>query len=93
MRDPYDILKHPVVTEKATALSEKNQYVFNVATDATKQEIRFAVRSVFKKTVLRVNTMPVAGKKVRQRYANYGKKPDWKKAIVTLKEGETIDLV
>lgn len=93
MRDPYDILKHPCVTEKATALSEKGQYVFNVATDATKQEIRYAVRQVFQKNVVRVNTMPVAGKKVRARSANFGKKPDWKKAIVTLKAGETIELV
>ena len=93
MRDPYDILMHPRVTEKATALSERSQYVFQVATDATKQEIRYAVRQIFKKDVVRVNTMHVEGKKVRQRYASAGKKPDWKKAIVTLKPGETIDLV
>jgi len=93
MRDPYDILKHPVVTEKATALSEQGQYVFNVATDATKQEIRYAVRQVFKKNVVRVNTMNVTGKKVRERYVSAGKKPNWKKAVVTLNQGETIDLV
>ncbi|MEM1058311.1 MAG: 50S ribosomal protein L23 [Verrucomicrobiota bacterium] len=93
MREPYDILRHPSVTEKATALSEKSQYVFRVAPDATKQEIRYAVRQVFKKNVVRVNTMNVTGKKVRERYVSAGKKPNWKKAIVTLKAGETIDLV
>jgi large subunit ribosomal protein L23 len=93
MRDPFDILKHPRITEKATALAEKSQYVFKVVPDATKQEIKYAVEQIFKKKVARVNTLNVTGKKKRERTASFGKRPDWKKAIVTLKEGEKIDLV
>lgn len=93
MRDPYDIVKTPRVTEKSTALSEQGQYVFKVATDATKIEIKHAIKEIFKKDVVRVNTLQVLGKKKRERTSNFGKKPDWKKAIVTLKAGEKIDLV
>jgi large subunit ribosomal protein L23 len=93
MRDPFDILKHPRITEKATALAEKNQYVFKVVPNATKIEIKYAVEQIFKKKVARVNTLNVTGKKKRERTAASGKTPDWKKAIVTLKNGEKIDLV
>lgn len=93
MRDPHLIVKVPRVTEKATGLGEHSQYVFQVANDATKQEIKYAVQQIFKKKVLRVNTMIVLGKKKRQRTAHAGKKSDYKKAIVTLPKGEKIDFV
>ena len=93
MRDPYDIVINPRVTEKGTALAEAGQYVFKVATDATKVEIKYAIKQIFKKDAVRVNTLNVLGKKKRERTRNFGKKPDWKKAIVTLKAGEKIDLV
>ncbi len=92
MRDPFDIIKTVRVTEKTTLLNESNQYVFVVNVRATKVEIKHAVEKIFNKKVDRVNTMQVLGKKKRERRADFGKKPDWKKAIVTLKEGEKISL-
>lgn len=93
MRDPFLIIKTTRVTEKSTALSEKhNQYVFKVAVNATKQEIKHAVKTLFKKDVVRVNTLQVGGKLKNSR-VGLGKRPDWKKAIVTLKAGEKIELV
>ncbi|PTY01318.1 50S ribosomal protein L23 [Verrucomicrobia bacterium LW23] len=93
MRDPFFIIKTPRITEKATALSSLGQYVFRVASDATKQEIKYAVKTIFKKDVAGVNTLNVRGKKRRSRTIHAGKTSDWKKAIVTLKEGEKIDFV
>jgi large subunit ribosomal protein L23 len=94
MRDAFDIIKNVRITEKGATLAEKhNQYVVRVVKDATKQEIKYAVKTIFGKTALRVNTMQVRGKLRRERSANFGKRPDWKKAIVTLKEGEKIELV
>ncbi len=82
------------MTEKATGLTEKHgKYVFVVAPDATKIEIKNAVETVFKKKVKSVNTINVLGKKKRERRADFGKKPDWKKAVVTLQEGESISFV
>jgi large subunit ribosomal protein L23 len=95
MRDPLHIVKSVRLTEKATALSEKhNQYVLKVAPNATKQEIKHAVKVLFQKTALRVNTMRVDGK-LKRRLGGHqmGQRPDWKKAIVTLKAGEKIELV
>jgi large subunit ribosomal protein L23 len=93
MRDPFTILKTPRLTEKSTSLAQKhNQYVFKVATDATKQEIKYAVQQLFQKTVLRVNTLQVTGKSKRTRHG-IGRRNDWKKAIVTLKEGDKIEIV
>ncbi len=93
MRDPYSIIKNIRLTEKAALLSETdNQYVFVVDRSATKIEIKYAVEKIFNKKVEDVNTMQVLGKKKRERRADYGKKPDWKKAIVKLKEGEKISL-
>jgi large subunit ribosomal protein L23 len=95
MRDPLHIVKSVRLTEKATALSEKhNQYVLKVAPSATKQEIKHAVKVLFQKTAVRVNTMQVAGKQKRRLGGQQmGQRPDWKKAIVTLKAGEKIELV
>ncbi len=94
MKDSFDHIQTVLLTEKATLLSEKhNQYVFRVSPRANKIEIKRAVELLFKKTVVRVNTANFAGKKKRERTANFGRRSHWKKAVVTLKEGEKIVLV
>jgi large subunit ribosomal protein L23 len=93
MHEPYDIIDTIRLTEKATLLSEKhNKYVFRVATYANKTQIKQAIEKLFGKKVLDVNTCNYAGKKRRQRTAAYGRTASWKKAIVTLKEGDRIEL-
>jgi large subunit ribosomal protein L23 len=94
MNEPYDLIQNASLTEKATLLSEKqNKYVFRVAPRANKIEIKRAIEQLFKKKVVDVNTCNYAGKKKRERRADYGRKSHWKKAIVTLAEGEKIELV
>ena len=93
MNEPYDIIETVYLTEKATLLSEKeNKYVFRVRPHANKTQIKKAVEALFKKTVLAVNTCNYAGKKKRERTAAFGHQADWKKAIVTLKKGDKIEL-
>lgn len=93
MRDDADILNTICLTEKATQLADQhNQYVFNVNPKATKPQIKRAIENLLGKKVLSVNTCNYAGKKKRERRADYGRRPHWKKAIVTLKEGEKIEL-
>jgi large subunit ribosomal protein L23 len=93
MSDHFDIIDTVRLTEKGTLLTEKhNQYVFRVNPRANKTQIKHAVEKLFGKKVKRVNTTNYAGKKKRERTASFGRKPHWKKAIVTLKEGEKIDL-
>jgi large subunit ribosomal protein L23 len=90
----FDQIQTVILTEKATLLSEAlGKYTFRVAPSATKLEIKRAVEQLFKKTVVDVNTANYAGKKKRERTASFGRKPHWKKAIVTLKAGEKLDLV
>lgn len=94
MNEAFDHVQTVILTEKATLLSEKhNQYVFRVSPRANKLDIKRAVETLFKKTVLNVNTANFAGKKKRERTANFGRRAHWKKAVVTLKEGDKIDLV
>jgi large subunit ribosomal protein L23 len=94
MHEPFDIIQRASLTEKASLLSEKqNKYVFRVSPRANKIQIRQAIEKLFQKNVVDVNTCNYAGKKKRERRANFGRKPHWKKAIVTLKAGEKIDLV
>jgi large subunit ribosomal protein L23 len=94
MNEPWDLIQTASLTEKATLLSEKqNKYVFRVAPRANKIQIKRAIEQLFQKKVLDVNTCNYAGKKKRERSPNFGRKPHWKKAIVTLAEGEKIDLV
>jgi large subunit ribosomal protein L23 len=94
MKESFDQIQTVILTEKATLLSEKhNQYVFRVNPKANKLEIKRAIEQLFKKTVLDVNTANFAGKKKRERTANFGRRAHWKKAVVTLKEGEKLDLV
>ncbi len=91
--EAYDIIETVRLTEKATLLSESlNKYVFRVSPRANKVQIKQAVETLFKKTVIGVNTANYAGKKKRERTAAYGRKAHWKKAIVTLKAGDKIDL-
>jgi len=86
------LLIAPVITEKGTVLQEKhNQYLFRVAPRANKIQVREAVEKLFKVHVTGIRTVTVHGK-MRRMGRNQGRKPSWKKAIVTLKEGETIDL-
>ena len=87
----YDTILAPVITEKATVLSEQNKVVFKVAMNATKDEIADAVEALFKVQVTKVNTILVQGKTKRFR-GILGKRNDMKKAIVTLAEGQSIDI-
>ncbi|NPD66971.1 50S ribosomal protein L23 [Lichenicola cladoniae] len=87
----YDIVRAPLITEKATALSEKNQVVFRVSIDATKPQIKAAVEGLFGVKVLGVNTLIQKGKTKRFR-GRPGVRSDVKKAFVQLAEGQSIDL-
>lgn len=87
------VIKKLQLTEKATALSEsQNKYAFKVDPAANKMQIRKAVEEAFGVSVVSVNTQRYAGKKKRERTMRYGCRADWKRAIVTLKEGSRIDL-
>lgn len=93
MNEPYDVVKTVRITEKGTALSQKhNAYLLEVDRRANKIDIRRAVEKIFGVKVLRVNTMNVGGKAKRLRYMKYGRTNDKKKAVVTLKEGDKIEL-
>jgi large subunit ribosomal protein L23 len=87
----YQVIVSPVVTEKATRLNEFSQVTFRVALDATKPEIRAAVEQLFGVKVEAVNTVVMKGKTKRFR-GREGRRSDWKKAVVRLQAGETIDL-
>ncbi len=87
----YEVLRRPLITEKNTGLQASNKYVFEVATGANKPLVKAAVEKVFKVTVSDVNIVSVYGKKKRYG-ARMVAKPSWKKAIVTLKEGDKIQI-
>ena len=87
----YDVILSPHITEKATLLSEHNAVVFKVTNDATKPQIKAAVEALFDVTVLGVNTIVQKGKTKKWKGAPY-KRSDIKKAIVTLKDGQSIDV-
>ena len=88
--EDFDVLLGPIVTEKATSLSEHGQIVFKVRIDATKVQIRKAVESLFDVKVTRVNTIRVTGKTKLFRQT-LGRRSNYKKAVVTLAEGQNID--
>jgi len=93
VKDPRQVLLKPVVSEKSYALLESNQYTFIVHPSASKPEIADAVRTIFDVTVTRVNTLNRQGKKTRnRRTGKVGSKASTKRAIVTLAEGDSIDL-
>ena len=87
----YDVIVSPAITEKSTMASEQNQVVFNVAKKATKPEIKAAVEALFDVTVTGVNTIVQKGKTKKWKGAPY-QRSDMKKAIVTLKDGQSIDV-
>ena len=92
--DPYYIIKSPVVTEESTLqMTTRNQYVFRVDPRATKSQIRDALETIFNVKVTSVNTMNYAGKLIGRRPRVRGRRASWKKAIVTLREGDKIDLL
>jgi large subunit ribosomal protein L23 len=91
MKEAQKIIRRPLITEKSTRQKdESRQYIFEVHRDANKIEIQSAVERLFKVKVLQVRTSNVLGK-VKRLGRRYGKRPDWKKAIITLKEGDRID--
>jgi large subunit ribosomal protein L23 len=91
MKEGQRIIRKPLVTEKSTQQKETgNQYAFEVDRNANKIEIQFAIERLFKVRVVQVRTSNVLGK-VKRLGRKFGKRPDWKKAIVTLKEGDRID--
>ena len=93
MKDPSAIIKGIQLTEKGTELSDKhNKYLVRVDPAANKLEIKRAVELVFRVSVAAVNTMNYRGKLKRERQSRYGRRSDWKRAVVTLKEGSKIDL-
>ncbi len=91
MREPHEIIRRPLITEKGTALRDHgNHYLFEVARDANKIEIRRAIESLFRVKVLGVRTLAAKGKEKRVgRFV--GRTPDWKKAVAILKEGDSIE--
>ena len=93
MRDPRDIIIKPVVSEKSYALLDEGVYTFVVHPESNKTEIKQAIEAIFGVQVAKVNTMNRNGKRKRNRRTfTYGKRPDTKRAIVTLAPGERIDL-
>ena len=91
MRSVYDVVRRPIISEKSTALAELgNKYAFEVASQANKQEIRDAIQRLFSVKVLSVRTMVMHGK--MKRIGRFEvKRSNWKKALVTLSEGQKID--
>jgi len=93
VKDPRDIIIEPIVSEKSYDLIEQGVYTFKVHPDASKPEISDAIKSIFNVKVTKVNTLNRKGKRKRdRRTGNYGKRPDTKRAIVTLAAGESIPL-
>lgn len=88
----YDTIVRPIITEKSTMASEHGKVAFRVRQEATKQEVKLAVETLFGVQVTKVNTLNVNGKHKRFKGVK-GKRPDFKKAVVTLQEGQTIDVM
>ena len=88
--NPRDVLLRPIITEKTSQMMQDNKYTFKVALTANKIEIRQAVEQIFKVKVLSVNTMRVLGK-IKRMGKHAGKRPDYKKAIVKLAPGQTLE--
>ncbi|MFW6640121.1 50S ribosomal protein L23 [Nocardiopsis algeriensis] len=89
--DPRDIIIEPVISEKSYGLMDENKYTFVVRPDANKTQIKIAVEQIFEVKVTGVNTINRKGKRKRTRFG-YGKRPDTKRAIVSLAEGDRIDI-
>jgi len=87
----YDVIRYPVVTEKSTNLAQYNKYIFKVDVKSTKAQIKKAIESIFEVSVTKINTINIPGKVKRFR-GIMGKRIDYKKAVVTLSEGQNIDI-
>ena len=93
MKDPRDVILEPDISEKSYVLLDDNVYTFKVHTGASKPEIRDAVQAIFGVKVVKVNTLNRKGKRKRNRKSfTYGTRPNTKRALVTLAEGDSIDL-
>jgi large subunit ribosomal protein L23 len=93
VKNPRDVILEPIVSEKSYALIEQNVYTFKVHPDATKPEIKDAVREIFGVEPVGVNTLNRKGKRKRNRRSfTFGQRADTKRALVTLAEGDSIDL-
>ena len=92
MKSIYRVVRRALLTEKSSKLRTQNKYIFEVDRRADKPEIKRAIEQVFKVTVEDVRTMNVRGK-VKRLGRFSGKRPDWKKAVVTLAAGQSIDIV
>lgn len=91
MKDPYSTIISALRTEKGTMQLAMNKYIFAVNKKANKIDIKMAIEEIYKVKVKSVNTVTARGKKRKVRFVE-GKTPDWKKAIVTLREGQKIDI-
>jgi large subunit ribosomal protein L23 len=91
MKNSYDIIIKPVITEKTVSMMEEGKYTFRVAKGANKFEIKNAIQDIFKVNVVNVSTMNVRGK-LKRMGRSEGKTASWKKAIVTLKDGQQIEV-
>ena len=89
---PYDVIIRPLITEKATILAGEQKYAFEVDRRANKRQVRDAIQTAFSVRVIKVNTMNVRGKARRIGRGSTTKAPDWKKAVVTVAEGDTIQI-
>jgi large subunit ribosomal protein L23 len=87
----YDVLRRPLITEKSTSLQAEGKYIFEASPYATKHQIKTAVEQIFKVNVVAVNVMNVKGKSKRVK-SGYTTAPSWKKALVSLKPGDKIEL-
>ena len=87
----YDVVRRPLITEKSTSISEHNQVIFQVSLDASKPEIKAAVEGLFGVKVKAVNTLRQRGK-VKITRGRKGRRSDYKKAMVTLEEGQSLDI-
>ena len=92
MKDPYSIVKRPLITEKGMSIAAMGKYAFEVDINSNKIEIADAVHKIFSVDVVKVNTLRVKGKSKRLGRYPAGKTADWKKAYVTLKSGQRIDI-
>ncbi len=90
MKSAYTIIRYPLVTEKGSELGSQNKYLFCVDKRANKIEIKKAIEEVYKVKVSDVNTLKVRGKRKKVR-REWGRTPEWKKAVISLKKGERIE--
>lgn len=93
MNDPRDVILEPILSEKSYGLIEEGVYTFRVHPNSTKPEIKDAVEEIFNVRVQKVNTLRRKGKRIRnRRNFTYGRKPETKRAVVSLKEGDSIQM-